>query len=161
MKYSGIWLLLSSVLFENLRFVPSDTHYFQHKINVMSRKKKATEDIDMAQNYKFTLYQLATDYYQTSEYLSPEDRMFCTLLLAGYSGAAAYRASYITKATAASSAVLASRKLQEPQIQGLLAHINENYWAGQIVLNTSAYKGKSKRWPKWMPKKKRNLEPSD
>lgn len=124
----------------------------------MSRRKKK-DIIDSCA--KFTLYQLASDYYQSSRFLSPEDRMFCVLLLAGYPQAAAYRACYPTTASVASSAVLASRKIREPQIQDLLDLINKDYWAGEIVLNTSAYKGRAKRWPRWMPAKKNNLDPND
>lgn len=122
----------------------------------MRRAKNITEDIEPS---KFTLYQLATECYQRSDSISAEDRLFVILNLAGYSGAAAYRAAYPTTASAASSAVLASRKLNEPHIQNLLANINENYWSGSVILKTDCFKGKSRRWPKWMPAKKKKLEP--
>lgn len=125
----------------------------------MSHTKENIDEIEQCP--KFTLYQIVSDYADISGELSPEDVLFCMMMLCGYAGAAAYRASYHTTASVASSACLASRKIREPYIQDLLGRINENYWLGQIVLKTDCYKGKSKQWPKWMPPKKKNLCPNE
>lgn len=122
----------------------------------MRRQKK----IEVEPDLKFSLFQLASDFHGCNKNISPEDRLFCVLLLCGYPAAAAYRAAYPTSASVASSAVLASRKLHEPLIQELLALINDCYWDGSIILKTDCYKGKAKRWPKWMPPKKKNLDPN-
>lgn len=153
-KLVGGRLIISSPLFEISRFLPVYIHILASFL--MRRKKKEIEEITP----QYTLYQLASDYYPTSRFITPEDRLFCVLLLSGYPAAAAYRVSYQTSASVASSAVLASRRLHEPYIQKLLDHINQNYWAAQIILKTDCYKGKAKRWPKWMPPKSKRLDPT-
>lgn len=89
-----------------------------------------------------------------------EDKIFVLLLIAGFSAAYAYRTAYDTSATNASSAVLASRRVREPQIQRLLSRVFDCAESGLLYISQKAYKGKKRKWPAWMGKKVNNIDSS-
>lgn len=114
-----------------------------------NKEKSASED-----NEKITLYKVLRSEHRIS--YSPEDIVFCILTLAGMPAAQAYRASYPTSATLASSACLASRKVSEPHIQTMLSNAVKSYHLGVIALKVGNFHGRL-NWPRYLGRKKQNL----
>lgn len=111
-------------------------------------KKQIEEDIDFEKR-KATIYQAAKENFFSLTF--EEDRLFAVLVVCGYPAAAAYRIAYpMSRANQASSAVLASRRLQEPEVQQFISGMINKFNDGYLTINTACYKGKTKRRPKWM-----------
>lgn len=85
--------------------------------------------------------------------------MFVALILSGYSAAMAYRLSYKTSATMQSSAVLASRRVREPQIQTLLDRVIDCADSGLLYISRKGFKGR-RRWAAWRGKQVKNIDTS-
>ncbi len=127
----------------------------------MARKsKKQVEDDELFEKYKATIYQAAKDDYFSVSY--EEDRLFAILSICGYPAATAYRIAYPkSKASQASSAVLASRRLQEPEVQQFILSMINKFYDGYLTINTACYKGKQYRRPAWKNPAKKNFDPYD
>lgn len=130
----------------------------------MGRKsKKQLEEEAYFEANKETIYQASRNPYgpfgnRNLKY--EEDKLFAILVLVGYPAAKAYRLAYPqSKATLQSSAALASRKLHEPEVQGVLNKICGSYWSGCLYLNDGVCKEKNRKWPKWLSKRKNKIEP--
>lgn len=128
----------------------------------MGRKsKRQIEAEEEFEKNKFTIYQAAKGDYRSADY--EEDRVFAVLAVCGYPAAAAYRIAYAdSRASAASSAVLASRRLREDGVQQLISNLIEMFEHGFLTINTSCRKGKRRRsWGSWYkpPKKKKRFDP--
>ena len=121
----------------------------------MPRKSKEEQYFEA---HKQTIYECLNDYSDSPKFFE-EDKLFVVLLLAGYSGAAAYRVAYNTKASNASSAVLASRRVREPQIQMLLGRVLDMADNGLLYVSKKGFKGR-RRWPSWRGKKVKNIDSS-
>lgn len=119
----------------------------------MPRKSKEQQYFE---SHKQTIYQRLNDGLHSPDYYE-EDKLFVVLLLAGYSAAAAYRIAYPSKATMQSSAVLASRRIREPQIQKLLSNVLDSADDGLLYLCKKGFKGK-RRWPSWKGKRVDNID---
>ena len=85
--------------------------------------------------------------------------MFVALMLSGFSAAMAYRLSYKTSATMQSSAVLASRRVREPQIQKLLDRVIDCADGGLLYISRKGFKGK-RRWEAWRGQQVKNIDTS-
>lgn len=114
--------------------------------------RKSKKEIEFEER-KVTLYEAAAP---TRDKPFAEDRLFCVLIVAGYTGAAAYKIAYSDRATVSSAAALASRKLREPEIQRILNDISRPYWDGLLCLNDKHFTEKRRSW---LPKKKKNITP--
>ncbi|WP_336536615.1 hypothetical protein [Bacteroides acidifaciens] len=121
----------------------------------MPRKSKEEKYFEA---HKQTIYECLNDYSDSNRFFE-EDKLFVVLLLAGYSAAAAYRIAYPSKATMQSSAVLASRRIREPQIQMLLNRVMDSADSGLLYVSQKGFKGK-RRWPSWMGKRVKNIDTS-
>lgn len=121
----------------------------------MPRKSKQQKEFEIN---KQTIYECLNSGLDSSRYFA-EDKLFVTLLLAGYPAAAAYRIAYPSNATMQSSAVLASRRIREPQIQTLLGRVLDSAECGYLYISKKGFKSK-RRWPSWMGKKVNNIDSS-
>lgn len=122
----------------------------------MARKNKEEKYFEV---HKQTISECLNDGLYGYE-IFEEDKIFVLLLIAGFSAAYAYRTAYDTSATNASSAVLASRRVREPQIQRLLSRVFDCAESGLLYISQKAYKGKKRKWPAWMGKKVNNIDSS-
>ncbi len=106
------------------------------------------------ESHKMTIYECLNSYSDSHKFFE-EDKMFVALMLSGFSAAMAYRLSYKTSATMQSSAVLASRRVREPQIQTLLDCAD----SGLLYISRKGFKGK-RRWESWRGKRVKNIDTS-
>lgn len=110
------------------------------------------------ESHKMTIYECLNSYSDSHKYFE-EDKMFVALMLSGFSAAMAYRLSYKTSATMQSSAVLASRRVREPQIQTLLDRVIDCADSGLLYISRKGFKGK-RRWEAWRRKQVKNIDTS-
>lgn len=127
----------------------------------MSRKtKRQIEEEALFEKNKSTIYQAAKEDRFSLTY--EEDRLFAVLTICGYPAAAAYRIAYpMSKASRSSSAVLASRKLQEPDVQQFIRSMLNKFYDGFLTINTACYKGVQYRRPIWKNPPKKKFYPYD
>lgn len=121
----------------------------------MARKSKEEIYFDL---HKMTILECLNSNTDSHRFYE-EDKIFVTLILSGFSAAMAYRLSYKTSATMQSSAVLASRRIREPQIQILLDRVINCADNGLLYISKKGFKGK-RRWAKWKGKQVKNINTS-
>ena len=122
----------------------------------MGRKSKSELYFD---RHKQTLYSAVQSCVRPGFY--EEDKLFCILILSGYPATRAYSIAYPqSKASQSSMAALASRRLQENNIQLLLANVADAYWRGLICLKDKPLPKYRKGWPSYMGRKNNKIDPN-
>ena len=127
----------------------------------MARKsKKQIEEEAKFERYKATIYEASDEEMWTVNF--EEDRLFAILLICGYPASKAYKAAYpMSNANQASCAVLASRRIREPEVQQLIGSMMRKFEDGYLTISTKCYKSKPYRRPRWLPPAKKKFEPID
>ncbi len=127
----------------------------------MGRKSKyQIEEEALFEKHKATIYEAANEDMRSVSY--EEDRLFAILLLCGYPASRAYKAAYpMSNATQASCAVLASRRIREPEVQPLIRSMLHKFEDGYLTINKKCYKSKPSRRPRWLPPAKKKFDPTD